>query len=406
MFSIVNRNRNIPIPFHRMGNGGLESVTHGSRNWTERIFLTMETVVKLIKATDIVPRKIQWIWKDRIPLGKLTLFVGDPDNGKSMVATEVAATVTTGRHWFDAENTFPPSDVLFFACEDDYEDTAVPRLMAAGAKLNKIHFGEMREAKAGETEKQREMRLDTDIEAIAAALDENPRIRLVVIDPVSNHLGNKKMVDEQAMRAILRPLHGLARKKSIAILGIMHLNKKVDLKLINRVGGAMAFVGVARAVWVFNRDNNKENTFAMLPLKNNISERCGGLEFRIETKPIAMENESVEQPYIKWVDKTDRSIDSLLQSPKPGRPGTEREAAAEWVVAFLAEGPKAATEVERECELAGHSFRTLERTKDECGVESFKGDAQWFWRLKPTEVDASDVAGIPAQRFILAVGKK
>jgi hypothetical protein len=44
------------------------------------------------------------------------------------------------------------------------------------------------------------MRVDIDIAAIEEHLDRYPNTKLIVLDPVSNHLGDIKMNDEQSVR--------------------------------------------------------------------------------------------------------------------------------------------------------------------------------------------------------------
>src|SRR5437588_615610 len=95
---------------------------------------------------------------------------------------------------------------VIFASRDDPDDTTVPRLMAAGADLNKVHVGKMQLNEPGKTQEEREMRLDEDIKAIKNFLDKNPNVRFVIVDPVSNYLGDKKMNDEQQVRQALSPL--------------------------------------------------------------------------------------------------------------------------------------------------------------------------------------------------------
>ena len=323
-----------------------------------------------VMASAIKPKKIQWLWEGRVPLGKLTLFVGDPDNGKSMIGTSVAAATTTGRDWFDVKNDLPPGEVLIFASEDDHDDTAVPRLAAAGANLERVHFGAM---------STREMSLDIDAQAIREALANNPNIRLVVIDPVSNYLGAVKMTDEQAVRKVLAPLQKLAAESSVAIIGIMHLNKKADLQAINRIGGAMAFVGVARAVWLFCRDKERPDEFQMLCVKKNIGKRSSGLKYKIETRKIEIEGEQVPQPYVEWIGETDQSANDVLV-PKQSR-STELEKASEWLKSLLRAGPKRATDVEQEAAAVGFSDRTLKRAKAEVRVQSDKKGDGWYWQL-------------------------
>ena len=358
-------------------------------DWAGRFHTVVQTVLGLgddiisVLANDIVPKKIKWLWPDRVPLGKLTLFVGNPDNGKSMVGTYVTAVTTTGHDWCDgAKNSVPPSEVFIFASEDDPEDTSVPRLMAAEANLKKVRFAKMISDNPNATENEREMRLDTDIAAITKALGANPNIRLIIIDPVSNYLGGTKMVDEQSVRRVLAPLQRLASETGVAVLGIMHLNKKQDLAVIHRIGGAMAFVGVARAVWLFAVDAENPKYFHMLGVKKNIGGRSAGLKYEIVTKDVEIEGEDVPEPYVEWLVPSDKSADNML-APKPaGRPRIERDAASQWLKMFLSNGPKPAADVKAQGEAAGFEYRTLERCKDEIGVESFREDDQWKWKVK------------------------
>ena len=49
-----------------------------------------------------LPRKaLGWLWPTRVPLGKVTLIVGDPGRGKSLLALDMAARVTRGAAWPD-----------------------------------------------------------------------------------------------------------------------------------------------------------------------------------------------------------------------------------------------------------------------------------------------------------------
>ena len=39
---------------------------------------------------DIEPEPLRWLWPGRIPLGKLTLLMGDPGLGKSLLTADIA----------------------------------------------------------------------------------------------------------------------------------------------------------------------------------------------------------------------------------------------------------------------------------------------------------------------------
>jgi hypothetical protein len=93
-------------------------------NWYERLLQIVGVILgdgddflSLVTAATIKPKRLKWLWPNRVPLGKLTLFVGNPDNGKSMVAMDVVARVTTARDWF---GTKPEEDPLNL---EEYQET-------------------------------------------------------------------------------------------------------------------------------------------------------------------------------------------------------------------------------------------------------------------------------------------
>jgi hypothetical protein len=52
--------------------------------------------VELVPASSIKVKPVHWLWKDRIPLGELTLLAGRESLGKSTIAYTLAAWVTRG----------------------------------------------------------------------------------------------------------------------------------------------------------------------------------------------------------------------------------------------------------------------------------------------------------------------
>jgi hypothetical protein len=94
----------------------------------------------LQKLIDVISEPVVWIWKYRIPLGKLTLLAGFPGLGKSLAACSIAAILSTGRYWPDRLSGPPPlrGSTIFLNYEDDPGDTLRPRLEAAGADLTRI----------------------------------------------------------------------------------------------------------------------------------------------------------------------------------------------------------------------------------------------------------------------------
>ena len=63
-------------------------------------------------AADIEPEKVDWLWEQRLPLGKCTLVAGEGGLGKSMVLAWIAATVSRGGDWPCGEGLSPCGSVI------------------------------------------------------------------------------------------------------------------------------------------------------------------------------------------------------------------------------------------------------------------------------------------------------
>jgi putative DNA primase/helicase len=351
-------------------------------------------------ATSFSTKKIKWLWPHRVPLGKLTLFVGVPGGGKSLAAGDVAARLSTGKNWYDSDNVFRPSETLMLVGEDDIEDTTIPRLQAAGADLSKIHFLKSVITMEGEgkTTEERELQFDKDLIQVEEFLGSHPNIRLIVVDPVSNYMGSAKMNSEQEVRAVLIPLKNLAERLTVALIGIMHLNKKNETSAINRVGGAMAFVGVARAAYLFQKSEEEngylEDQHFMVLLKCNITKKVDGLVYEISAKEVDVEGSPEWMPYIKFTSTTTKNAEGLLQpkSETAGRPPVQSVAVKEWLKAFLSDGPVRSSEVIKAGkELHNFSKGTIERARTELAVTSVKEGKLWLWSL-PIQEEAVTVS--------------
>jgi putative DNA primase/helicase len=377
-----------------------------------------ETEPLLRTGDDIQPERIKWMWENKIPLGKITLFAGNPDNGKSLATTSVAAICSRGGTWPETKISHPPADVLMMLGEDDLEDTAVPRLMAADADMKRIFF---LEAVRPVQSEDREVQLDLDIPAMERQLERNPNIRLLIIDPISNYLGKVSMVAEQEVRSILIPLKRAAERFNVAVVLVMHLNKKNDLDAISRVGGAMAFIGVARCSWLFVRDvaeveedagdgktekpaEKSADSFSMLRIKNNlVSSDRSGLSYTVAVRGIqAKDGSEIITPYVKWGSVVEGSADDRLnggrgraESSEPrgmGRPNDKLKKAITWLETYLQDGephPSKALFADAK-DGAGIGKETLERAKDMLPIVVKKHEKYWYWQVVPNGQPKSD----------------
>ena len=65
--------------------------------------------LEIIKASEIEPKEVKWLWYPYIPFGKVTLLQGDPGDGKSKLMLSIAALLSNGEPlpFTDEEETEP-----------------------------------------------------------------------------------------------------------------------------------------------------------------------------------------------------------------------------------------------------------------------------------------------------------
>lgn len=237
-------------------------------------------------------------------------------------------------------------------------------------------------------------------------MDTHPAIRLIVIDPISSYLGNVNMIAEQSVRSVLTPLRLMAMRRNVAVLSVMHLNKKSELDAISRVGGAMAFIGVARSAWLFIRDESSEegevkDSFTMCRMKSNLTaSKGGGMSYSISSRPVMTDEGEVFAPYIVWGEKINKSADDSLgrtgSKREPGRPvnsDSDLQRAIAYLQDALRDGARWNKELKEEAkEKHDITVRTLERAKGQLKVAARKDGKKWMWELAPVIATAATIA--------------
>ena len=114
------------------------SVASGDAKVLPRGFAPL-SVVQLTCAADIKPEPIRWLWPDWLARGKFHIFAGMAGTGKTTIAIAIGSTISQGGRFPDGTRA-PVGNVLIWSGEDSAKDTLVPRLLAAGADMKRVHF--------------------------------------------------------------------------------------------------------------------------------------------------------------------------------------------------------------------------------------------------------------------------
>ncbi len=341
----------------------------------------------LICMADVERTEIDWLWPGRIPLGRITMLVGQPGLGKSFLTCDMTARVTTGADWPDGKKC-PTGSVILICGEDDPGDTIRPRLNAHGASVNRVHLLSM-VRRIGEDGKLHEVMFTlADLPSLETALKAHRDCKLVVIDPIGSFIGGK--VDtyrENEVREVLAPVAKLAEKYGATVLVVAHRRKASGNSADDLTMGSKGFTGIARAVWHLSRDPQNKERRLMLPGKNNLAREGDGLAFTI----------AGELPAIEWEKEpvmmnADEALAIENAGDGPGRPATNRIEAEKWLKEQLADGQKhPVKELMAAAARAGLKHRTVERAATALAVRSEKSGfgAGSCWRL-PTPAGAGD----------------
>ncbi len=326
--------------------------------------------------SDVVAEGVKWLWKGRVPKGKLTLLDGDPAKGKSVLTIHVAACVTEGRAFPDGAPC-EAAGVVLLNTEDGLADTILPRLEAAGGDPSKVLSLATVPAKDGY---DRLLSIPDDIDIIERGIRQ-VNADLVVIDPFMAFLNGKLNAHkDQDVRKALAPLAAMAERTGAAVVIVRHLNKAEGGSALYRGGGSIGIIGQARSALLVAEDPEDDRRRVLAPLKSNLSQPAPSLVFTVASAHSGAAR-------VEWMGETKLKADRLLSAPAgPGKRSAQAEAEA-FLREALADGPKEATVVMREAEEADIAKATLQRAKKALNVRSDKkGDGPWFWTL-PEDTD-------------------
>ncbi|MDE2098416.1 MAG: bifunctional DNA primase/polymerase [Patescibacteria group bacterium] len=256
-------------------------------------------VVKCFK--DIQPKRVEWLWPGVVPLGKLTMLVGDPGLGKSLITIDLASRLSTDGKLPDS--FAQPGPTIFLTSEDDEEDTLRPRLDVCGADVSRIHIIQM----AISNGEERMFNLKRDLSALEEVIESVGAV-LVVIDPISAYLGDSDSNNNAEVRSVLGPLSVVAKRHGCSVIAINHFRKSSG-PAVQKSAMSMAFAAHARAVWGVARDRVDPETRLFLPIKANLGKDAEGWAYKLQ--------DVAGVPVIEWMDKKSvGNVDYVFNGPQ------------------------------------------------------------------------------------------
>lgn len=323
--------------------------------------------------SEVEPVEIDWLWRHRFARGMLSMIVGNPGIGKTMLSCEMMAHLTTGRPWPDGSSC-SLGDVFIFSIEDD-ATVLRSRLEACGADLTRVRYW------------TDFFDLTQEWPKFLRLLDKARDLQCVFFDPIYGYAGNLDLNKAGDSKKFMTPLRDLAAERNLAIIGQNH-ERKAEADAIKRAMGSIALVGTCRTVFAVSAHPDDEAKRLVTLVKNNVSRKPPALVFSIVGSDEADDD---SPPFIQWSDESvgadiERAISQGQRNAGPRMTCKSRAEKVEgWLWDALSDGerhPLAELRDRAKVE-AGIGGRAFDVARDSIGAvterDGFGG--KWFVRL-------------------------
>lgn len=330
---------------------------------SRRIMLRGESekkAVPMIRMSEVQQTEVEWLWYPYIPFGKLTIIQGNPGEGKTFFAMQLAA-ACTNRKFLPQMEPFEPFNMIFQTAEDGLGDTVKPRLLSAEADLERVLVID-----------DADHPLTLADERIENAIREN-NARLVIIDPLQAFLGaNVDMNRANEVRPIFRRLADVAQATNCAIVMIGHLNKAAGSQSTYRGLGSIDITAVVRSLLFIGKIKTDPTTRVIVHEKSSLAPPGQSLAFSLG-----------DEKGFRWIGAYDISAEDLLAGGEGSKTELKQEQAAKLIEQFLSEGRKVSiAEINKEAAERGISERTVRLARNSMGdkiASERQGKDWWIW---------------------------
>ena len=334
-----------------------------NRNYFKSIVLkepSKPEMVKIIRMSDVELTPVDWLWKPYLPFGKLSVLQGNPGEGKTYFAMHLAAACTNGKLLPNMER-MEPFNVIYQTAEDGLGDTVKPRLIEAGADLDRVLVID-----------DSDVQLTLSDERIEKAIVEN-NARLVIIDPIQAYLGaDVDMNRANEVRPIFMRLGQVAQRTGCAILLIGHLNKAAGMQSLQRGLGSIDIAAAVRSVMFIGKLKHDPTMRILTHEKSSLAPPGVSLAFSLG-----------DEGGFRWVGEYDITADEMLSGIEPQRE-TKTQQAKDLICALLAGGKQVLSEdIDKAALERGIPGRTVRDAKRELGdalkSKIVEGRKKVFW---------------------------
>jgi putative DNA primase/helicase len=343
----------------------------------------------LISGDQVTPKPVLFLWPDWLAQGKLHVLAGAAGTGKTSLAIDLAARLTVGAQWPDGIPA-PTGNVIIYSQEDGFEDSLVPRLIAAGGDRTRFHH--VTGVRRHDT--TRPFDPTTDFVRLRANILSLHGPSILIVDPLTAVVSGDSHKNAEVRRG-LHALVTLAEDTGCAVIGITHFTKGTSgSEPLERVTGSLAFGAAPRLVWVTAKNTSESGPRRVLcRAKSNIGPDGGGFEFDVSDSRLPQFGD-LQTSRVVWGKPVSGSARDIIRSVEPNP--DEHSAwspAVRWLKELLADGPMNASVVAESAQVAGLTRARLHRASQQLDIKKMKNGMSggWTWSLPDTNSSREDV---------------
>ncbi len=379
----------------------------------------------------LIQQPPDWLWPNRIPLGKLTLIAGYPSSGKTSVALDVAARVSRGAAAPDQPGAlFPSAPVVLALLDGNPRSDVLPTLRLFGADLGRIYLADLlspthpidyypKDPPAEDGPDYEDDEDDWEEEDDFADLRDTPLPRRrpvgVKLPPpgwgdTRSNAASDLAAPWPGLNKVMKRLANYIEAGSAALLIVDQVE---DLASMHRaqvatVLGMLKALAARSGAAVVALTHNPAPNYprAVTAMQRRLAQASvvfttalvgpGERRFLVPLRP-AMSDEAPAIPFVlppadafavAWRKPVFPAHVKALADPNRDH-GARTRAARAFLTRALADGPRPASEVEREAAMQGIARRTLRRARLACNIKATRasvtggsnGAGEWHWSL-------------------------
>jgi putative DNA primase/helicase len=335
--------------------------------------------------SEYTPKSVDWLWKNYLARGKITLLAGESGTAKTTLAMSLAATISNAGMWPDNSGVAKQGFSLVYSVEDDPEDTHVPHIMAHGGKLDKIVFLEGKRDCFGNR-----IPFDptSDFQHLLQYVRQfNKGLDLLIIDPIITIVKGDANQNNKVRQA-LQTISDLAKELKCAIVAIIHFAKNSQgRKVLDRILHSGAFVQVSRVVLNTAKvQDTEEHWLIRSKVSNGVP--GGGMSYCIESTLVC--DNTIETTRIHWNGAITGDANELIAKAEgtfKDENTTQVGKARALLLEMLKDGPRYSDDIYAKAHELKISSSTLLNAKKDLKVgdyrmPEFQSKTVWFLSLR------------------------